>query len=371
MTIALYIYVYLLRFLYLFFKLFKTKDKVVFISRQSNKPSIDFQMLEKEIKKLNKNVKTVMLTKKVKKTLIEVIKNTIMTFRQMYHLATSKICIIDGYNISVSVLNHKKDLKVFQIWHSLSAIKKFGYQSLNTEKAKKIAKIMCMHKNYDYITTGSKEMTKYFKKAFNYSEKHFNEIGLPRIDYLIKNKNSFKKSIYKKYPEFKNKKVILYAPTFRDNNHYEIDNLINSIDFNKYILIIKAHPNTKTEIESPNVYTCDEFKSLELLSITNYLITDYSAITVEAAALDIPIYLYTYDEEEYSKNPGINLNLEKDLPGCVYSDSNDLYKALDKNKYNLDIIAKYKKKYLVNSDGTITNKLATFILKEGGLYEEN
>ena len=105
---------------------------------------------------------------------------------QLYHLATSRVCIIDGYNIAVSVLNHKSELKIFQIWHSLGAIKKFGYQTLNTVKSKKTAKIFKMHNNYDYITCSSNDMIKYFSKSFNYERNNFVPIGLPRIDYLLK-----------------------------------------------------------------------------------------------------------------------------------------------------------------------------------------
>ena len=365
MYIFFYLYIWTLKLIYFFLKIFKTKDQIVFISRQSNKPSLDFIMLREELLQQNKNLKTIFLTKKVEKNIKSVLLNTIMTFRQMYYLATSKICIIDGYNISVSVLKHKKNLKIFQIWHSLSAIKKFGYQSLNTKKSKKIAKIMHMHKNYDYITTGSKEMTKYFKKAFNYPEKNFVPIGLPRIDYIINNEKNIKDNILKTYPNIKNKKIILYAPTFRNENNYKIDKLINEIDLNKYNLIVKLHPNMNYEIKNNKVFTCEKFSAFDLITVADFVITDYSAISVEAAAILKPVFLYTYDIEEYSKNPGLNLDLEKELENCVYKDAKKLYKQLNEKKYDQKIIKKYKEKYIPNKN--ITKTLAEFILKKGGL----
>ena len=48
----------------------------------------------------------------------------------MYYLATSKVCVLDGYCIPASILKHKKKLKIIQIWHASGAIKKFGYQIL-------------------------------------------------------------------------------------------------------------------------------------------------------------------------------------------------------------------------------------------------
>ena len=41
--------------------------------------------------------------------------------------------------------------------------------------------------------------------------------------------------------------------------------------------------NQKLDINSTKVYTCDEFSAIELLSVCDYLITDYSAIALEAA----------------------------------------------------------------------------------------
>ena len=46
-------------------------------------------------------------------------------------LATAEVCIVDGYCIPVSVLHHRKELRVVQVWHALGAIKKFGRQALS------------------------------------------------------------------------------------------------------------------------------------------------------------------------------------------------------------------------------------------------
>jgi len=366
MYVLLYLFVYLLKFIYFFFKLFPIKNKIVFISRQTNKPSLDFRMLKKEINNIDENIKIVFITKKMKKNIKDGMKNLGNIFLQMYHLATSKVCVIDGYNITISALKHKKQLKVFQIWHSLGAIKKFGYQSLNTKKDKKIAKVLKMHKNYNYITCSSKNMIKYFSKSFNYSKEKFVPIGLPRIDYLLKYSKINRKKIYHKYPKFKNKKVILYAPTFRDNDNYKINELINTIDLKKYILIIKVHPNTNYKINyQKNVYTCNEFTSLQLLSIANYVITDYSGISLEAAVMEKPVYLYVYDLKEYSKNPGINIKLKEDLPNYVFENEKELYKKLSTENYDINVIKKYKEKYITNSNGTVTKNLANFIIERG------
>ena len=372
MSVILYVGVFVLNIIYIFFKLFPTRKKIVFISRQSDKPSLDFRMLAKEINKTDSTIKIVFLTKKTRKNIKDNLKNIKIIFLQMYHLATSKVCITDGYNITISNLKHKKNLTIIQMWHALGAIKKFGYQTLNTPKKLKIAKILCMHKNYDYIISGSKDMTKYFSKAFNYPQSYFVNLGLPRIDYILSSNKINRNKIYKKYPELIKRKTILYVPTFRDDNNYKIDELINNVNLNKYALIIKEHPNMNIDKSKKvkNLFYCEEFTSLQLLSIADIIITDYSAISIEASILEKPVYLYVYDYDEYRNNPGLNIDLEKAFPRYIFKDAKSLFENIDKNKYDLNVIRNFKNKYICNTHGTVTKNICNFILKKGVYYDK-
>ena len=362
--------VFILNCIYIIFKMLPTnRNKIFFLSRQSNKPSIDFRKLMGNLNE-NYDVKMVVMTKRVEKNLKDVLtKNVLISFRQMYHLATSKVCIVDGYNITVSVLKHKKSLKIFQIWHSLGAIKKFGYQSLVTEKQKVIAKEMSMHKNYDYILSASQETTNYLQKSFSYKKDKFIIGTLPRVDYLKEHSQINKNKIYQKYPNFKNKKIVLYAPTFRPNNNYKIKEVIEKFNNKDYILILKLHPNIKEKYQSNNnVYLCNEFSTLQLLSVANYVITDYSGLSLEASVLNKQIYIFAYDYDDYKKNPGINIDLKKEFKKYFFTDIDDLYNSIG-NRYNKKIIRDYCNKYIeIQKD--VTNKLVDEIVVRGFEYED-
>lgn len=363
MQVLLFIFKIILKIIYFFLKLLPTKkNRVLMLSRQSNTPSIDFKYIINEIHKKYPEKELIVLTKRMEKNnLKQIISYMFHPLVQMYYLATSTICIIDGYQIAVSVLKHKKSLKIVQIWHSLAAIKKFGYQTLNTKKDKSIAKIMCMHKNYDVIVSGSEEMKKFFSKSFNYPEDKFITCGLPRIDYLLETEKKNKEKVYKEYPKLKKERIVLYVPTFRTYDEYRIDELINAFKDTEYRLIIKLHPRTKIEVDKK--YTYDKCDSLELLSVADYVITDYSAISIEAAILNKPILLYVYDYERYCECEGVNTNLFEDLPGYVFRDEKELVKSL-KKKYDKKILTSYRKKYITNCDGTSTEKLVKYIMEE-------
>ena len=199
MSLLMRFYIYFLRFIYYFMKLRKTRNRIVFLSRQSNDISLDFKLLKKEIEKQNSDVEIKVITKKIEKKVSSVIKGFFVILKSMYYLATSKIAIIDGYNIQISTLKHKDDLKVFQIWHSLAAVKKFGLDALNTKKDKKIAKVMLMHNGYDYVNSGSDYMKPFFSKAFGYTDDKLVSLGLPRIDYLVTNYKVLKCYNYYRY----------------------------------------------------------------------------------------------------------------------------------------------------------------------------
>ena len=363
MTIFVYLLKLNLKLVYFFLKLLPiNKSKIVFISRQSNNISIDFKMIAEKL--VEKKYKVVIISKKIDTGIINYLKYYFNLYKQMYHLATSKVCVIDSYCIPVCILNHKKSLVVIQIWHAMGAIKQFGYQTLSKEAGRneKISHIMCMHKNYDYVLSGSQSMIEPFSKAFNVPCNKIIVNGLPRIDYIINNKKILSKKIKMDYKLLKLKKNVLYVPTFRKNESVKINELINNFDFDKFNLIIKLHPSSNVKINNKKVFTCPNYSSLQLLTIADYVITDYSAISIEAASLDIPIFLYLYDYDQYVDKNGLNIDLLSEFGRYASKDIKPILKSLKKEKYDMSIIYNFKEKYLDPDYGKYTDKLINFII---------
>jgi len=356
-----------LKIIYAILKLFPIKDnKVLFLSRQSNDLSLDFCMLKNELFKQNPNIEVVTILNRVDDSKKGLFKFFIDTLKSMYYLATVRVCVLDAYWPAVSILNHKKDLTVIQMWHALGKIKQSGYQTIGKESGRsvKISKLLCMHKNYDIIIAGGSAWNPYYVKSFNTTEDKLVNIGLPRIDYLINVEEENKRKALEHYPQFKNKEVILYAPTFRRNIASNWEDLINQIDFNKYALIIKGHPNQQIKINNSNVFTCPEFTAVSLLAVCDYLITDYSAIALEGAILNKKTYYYLHDYEEYVSKNGLNVDPFKSMPGCTFKDAKELIKDLESGNYNIKALEEYRKKYLPKELGTSTEKLANIIINK-------
>ena len=355
----------ILNFIYFFIKFARTKDKITYISRQYNEETLDFKLIKEEIQKNDKNIKQVVLTKRLEKGAINTIKYVFHIFRQMYNVATSKILIVDTYCIVASVLKHKKSLKIIQIWHASAAIKKFGYQTIgkNSGTEKQIADSMRMHKNYTYVISPSDITTKYYSEAFNVDKSKILKYGLPRLDY-IKNLNK-KDEIYKIYPILKDKINILYVPTFRKNKKIKINGLIEKLDTSRYNLIIKLHPlDRKNYTFKPKegIIIDDKFDSYEWLSVTDKLITDYSSLAVEELVLDIPIYFYIYDIEEYIKDPGLNFDFKTEKIGKYAVKTEDELLEKLEEKYDYTALKDFKDRYIEVEPGMCTKKIGDFLM---------
>ncbi len=98
----------ILNVIYGILKLLPQQKKVVFLSRQSDSPSIDITMLQDKITELHPDYKTIVLCKKLNNGISSAIEYCFHMLRQMYHLATSEIAILDSYCIAVSIMHHQK-----------------------------------------------------------------------------------------------------------------------------------------------------------------------------------------------------------------------------------------------------------------------
>ena len=363
----------ILNIIYFFIKFFPTKNKITMISRQSDNKTIDFALLEKEINLRKDNYKVVILCHKLDGGVASSIKNKVKylfhMFRQMYHIATSRVVILDSYCIAISILRHKRKLNIIQMWHSMGTMKKFGYSVLGLSEGSnvKLALTMKMHKNYSYIFASGEAYKEHLSSGFNADINKILIYPLPRYDLLKDNivQEKYKNKIINKYPVLNNKKNILYCPTFRkkDNNTSKaINDLISCVNTKKYNLIIKLHPlsNVKLNIDKKGIIVDNDFSTLEMLSISDYVISDYSCIIYEAAVKGIPIYFYNYDMDTYVDSRGLAIDYYKELPGKISSNPEIIINSIEIEKYDYLKLKKFSDKY-VRPTKNATKDIVDFI----------
>ena len=375
MTFVIAIFRGFLNLIYAFFKLLPVKDKVTLISRQSDFPSEDFLMLKAEIEGQSQDTEVRILCKKLRKSPAALIAYMGHIFVQMYHIATSKAVVLDSYCIPVSVLKQRKSLRVIQIWHAMGALKRFGLSILGEEEGSnpKLAKAMRMHRNYTHVLASGRACVKPFTEAFGCDEKSIVIGSLPRVDRLLSNeiRTCTIKKILDKYPDIKaardcNKKIIVYAPTFRKHRDIslEIKELIDKIKSDERVIVIKKHPLMKLELpKTEGVIFDDTFSTEEMLYIADCVIADYSAIVFEAALLNKPMCFYAFDLDEYMASRSFYLDYEKDMPGAICRTSDELEEVLRNSSFDIEAVNTFAQRYIEKTQ-TVTAELARLVLME-------
>ena len=179
----------------------------------------------------------------------------------------------------------------------------------------------------------------------------------------------------------KDKKVILYAPTYREFNRDKMNNcyIKPPIDFAKwqeklgdnYVLLFRAHYEVVKVlgVESNSfVYNVSDYPCLnDLMCISDMVISDYSSIYFDYAILERPMLNFSYDFEEYSRIRGLYFDIKSEL-GCNVNLSEDSLieeiATLDIDKY-CEYARLFKEKYAPNAGNackTVINKIKELLV---------
>lgn len=345
----------------------KPREKVSIISRENNYKSLDIRLLEEEL--LGRGIEVDTLTKRLTKNLsIRNIGYIGHIFKQIRSIATSKVVVVDTYCIPVSMMAHDKETTVIQIWHALSAIKKFGWQTVGKKNGSsvKTAKLMNMHRGYDQILCSSDVTANYFCEAFNSTKDKIVKIGLPRIDYILTEDSITEEKIRNQYQRLKSHKTILYVPTFRGGKPVDVRKLAEAIDFDKYTLIVKLHPIDKAsteKLEMRGVIYDEIYDTYDMLKVADIVISDYSSLVVESSLLKKPLYLYTYDEEEYKEKTGLNVDFRQETIGKYsFRNADELLTEIERS-YDYKALEEFRDKYVDVDTENCTKQLADHIEK--------
>ena len=225
---------------------------------------------------------------------------------------------------------------------------------------------MKMHKNYDYVLSASDATSEHFSEAFNISKERIIIGTLPRVDYLLNDRFDINKQIADHYKIDDSKENVLYVPTFRKEKQIPIDELIESIDFDKFNLIIKLHPLdklTKHEPHKEGIIFDNVFSTYDMAKYCDRIITDYSALGIEVTMLNKPLYFYIYDIDDYSYDPGMNIDIESEMCKYAARTADELAEAM-KEKYDFEVLNAFKNKYISIQDGKGTKTLSDFIISQ-------
>lgn len=266
-----------------------------------------------------------------------------------FRFEKSKFCVLK--------LNFNKRV-IVNLWHGIP-IKKL-YALWNPDVKKRLDRVKYRHyerKKYAGLITSS-TIDSYAMSTMFHPIKYENiwTTGLPRNDFLLLDSNnlpSYLKNQLNLVDEIKSgKKLILYAPTYRqtvavkDAFYYkfsetEIVSLKELLIKHNAIFGFRMHYfrndanlfNVEDYVDNKLIFNLGHDLIPEISSVlraSDYIISDYSSVFIEALYLNKPVFSFAYDKKHYSENQdGLLYDDDIIFPGVVTETFNELMKTLE------------------------------------------
>ena len=265
-------------------------------------------------------------------------------------MARAKYIVFNGRQPQYFI---KRKGNVFlETWHG-TPLKKLVFDMEDVTTASPLYKeqFYIQTRSWDYLVAPNWFSEDVFRHAFMYDGKML-ETGYPRNDILYcQDKEKRMREIKEELHLPQDKKIILYAPTWRDDEFY-------------------GHAKYKfTEYEgfAYNLSKYDDIARLYLIS--DVLITDYSSVFFDYANLRRPMLFFTYDLEKYrSVLRGFYIDVEEELPGPMLMTTDEVIGALQNiEKVVTEYSDKYTAfcdKYCAWEDGTAAKKVVETVFSD-------
>ena len=389
-----------LRAIYFFIKIMsRRRDRIVLICCEDDEPTQDIRDLAEALRAQGAEV--LVRAGRMRRNPAGALAFIGEMLGQMRAIASARVCAIDAYAASVSLLRHRAGTRFVQLWHAPEAIKKFSLQIVGTPAGQRpeTARALHMHEGYDAILCPSDATRPFFEEAFGYPASAFVKLGLPALDRISALRDcgggSARAELLAQYPALAGRKVVVYAPTFRDGRPVDAAGLANALKAEagrlpgaRAALVLKLHPldAARDEIETflrntqdtrdtaeageagPFVLCSDdEFPTLRWYALADAVVTDYSGVIVEAAAFGTAVYGYLYDADRYAAERGLNVDLRCEAigPYCFKEAaalSAQALRDLYEGTYDFARLRAFRDKYLEVPLSGNTEHLAAWLL---------
>lgn len=272
---------------------------------------------------------------------------TRFSFKWLLLLPRAKYWI---FNTRIPLWINKPDRVTYlQTWHG-TPLKKLGIDIMNvtmpgtnTEKYKE--NFQKASSRWDYLISPNRYSTEIFTRALGFKGSVL-ETGYPRNDFLtIENNSETINQIKNHIGIDQDKKVVLYAPTWRDNQFHKKGayRFKLELDLRRFreeygdtaVLLLRMHYLIADALDLDGyegvVYDMSRYSDIrELYLISDALITDYSSVFFDYGKLQRPILFYVYDLEIYRDQlRGFYLDFYNDAPGPLLKNNDSLFEQLD------------------------------------------
>lgn len=256
------------------------------------------------------------------------------------------------------------DTVLIQVWHAGAGFKGVGYSRWGHYGC---PGVFSCHRQYTYCISGSKEINHFFSEQFGILDEQIIPTGMPRMDAYLdpETRKAATAHIYELYPALKDRKVILFAPTYRgqsrQNAYYpyeliDFEGLYRYAQAHNAAVLFKMHPWVHGDVPIDERYR-DRFYSVndypninELFYITDLLITDYSSSMYEFLLMNKPMLFFPFDKNQYSVSRGFHRDYDSNVPGKICYTFSEILDALEREDFEYEKVGAMLGKYFDKVD---------------------
>ncbi len=363
------------------------RKKIVFMTFEGNGGyGCNPRYIAEEIRNRKLDLELVWLVNDMSKKFPEEIKKVKNTFwNRAYHLVTAKAWVANA-RMNFGTLKRRGQI-YFQTWHGAIEFKAVG--KFRGKLFPKIAEIISKNdsKMIDYVQSNSDWCTRKYPQMLLYKGEIV-KIGSPRCDLFTTKRDKVYRMIRKRYQLPSDSKIIIFAPTFRGGSQQgkrEIHSELPRLDYDKLIkalsdkfggewyIMTRLHPqiaalskDVTTDTGNENVVDASQADDMnELIAGCDAFITDYSSAAFDAMNLQVPVFLFADDLQEYIEERGQLMWDMFQLPFPFAQSNEELVENImtfEEKKYNNDT-SDFLNEHGVLEDGMAAKRAAGIILE--------
>lgn len=297
------------------------------------------------------------------------------SIKYYYEMATAAVWV-DNSRKAADIVKRKGQFYI-QTWHGMMGLKKVEKDAEELLSHGYIVDAKHDSKMADLILSGCRFFTDLCKRAFWYDGEIL-ECGSPRLDILFANAEKTTKKVRDKLEIAPQKKIVLYAPTFRNDENtdcyiqkYEeiLEGLSSAYD-SEWVFVVRLHPNISDKANfikyNSKVINATSYPDLyELILTADIVISDYSSLMFDASIINKPVFLYAADIDSYKAERGVYFELHE-LPFPLSTNEEDLTDQLTHfdNKGYLKRLNEFNNDVVYYENGTASETVAKRILEE-------
>ncbi|WP_204174296.1 MULTISPECIES: CDP-glycerol:glycerophosphate glycerophosphotransferase [unclassified Staphylococcus] len=281
-------------------------------------------------------------------------------------------------------LEKKEEQIILSTWHG-TPLKRLVFDMNNVTSANKNYKrdFYYQSRNWDYLIAANEYSEHIFERAFMYPKSNILTYGYPRNDILSTYNSQYKNILKEKLNIPLDKKVILYAPTWRDDEYHaagqykfklqlDLEKMQNILG-DDYVIVLRMHYFISDKIDlscfKGFAFDFSKYNDInDLYIISDLLITDYSSVFFDYANLKKPILFYTYDLNKYKDElRGFYIDMVNDLPGPLLYNTDEVIQNIENienvKKYYESKYKEFYQKFCNLDDGNATKRVVEKVIR--------